>query len=131
MKTLGLILLAVVAILLLMSRCRSHPPTTLSPVTDAISADLDARTHADISVRVSSMRDQLKQMEAMGSVDESTARQELAQVDQLAKDIDAARTQLITRGAAPAETDAWIRKTQWGEVQQLAAHLRAGLAPSP
>ncbi len=96
-------------------------------VVDSISNDLDFKSKADLSLRIGALRDEVKQDQAMGLDDEEHLRADIAKIDDLAKELDALRQQFLKDGKGRQGIDAWVRTTQWPDLQAMGEAMRARL----
>ena len=100
------------------------------PATSMIGNDLKFKAQAEVTVRLTTLANTMKQQMAGGAIDPIVAKPTLDDLDRLHSEIADTRNQLATLGDTPAQIEHWLKGLQWDEFQDLEAKFRKAAAPS-
>jgi hypothetical protein len=94
------------------------------PVTSQIGLDLKVKAQAEMTVRITMLRNSMKQMMAAGAIDPVVGKPVLDDLDHLHADVEDTKHKLLQLGDSPSQVTNWLRTLQWGDFQDTEALFR-------
>jgi hypothetical protein len=122
------LILAALAVLAVMAFKWMGDKPPQDPVTGMIGNDLKFKSQAEVTVRLTTLGNTMRQQMAGGAIDPVVAKPTLDDIDRLHAEIEDSRRQLATLGDTPAQIDAWLQGIGWDEFQRVEAQFRKAVA---
>jgi hypothetical protein len=94
------------------------------PATGMIANDLAFKVQAEMTLRLTTLSNSMRQQMAGGAIDALVAKPTLDDLTALHTDMDAAQKKLATLGDSPEAIDAWLKRLNWDEFQRVEKQFR-------
>lgn len=94
------------------------------PATSMIANDLAFKVQAEMTIRLTTLSNSMRQQMAGGAIDALVAKPTLDDLTSLHADMDSAQKKLATLGDSPEAIDAWMKRLNWDEFQRTEKKFR-------